>query len=212
MTVARELVRRYKTEYSRDPSQWSISATTPAAQSITLRPLQAADQDVSQEDIERLTEWRNRNCHYFLTDFRATPERTRNWVVSVAGPDFSRILFLLDTEDGVTFGHVGLCNIDEDRSYCELDDIVRGDGGPKGAMTAAVEALSRWALETLCLDHLWVRVIADNPAASFYERLGFRFVKDVPLLRNADDPTTLRWQEANASARAERYLRYMALR
>jgi RimJ/RimL family protein N-acetyltransferase len=213
MTRAKELVRRYKTKYPRDPSQWSISASTRAAQSVTLRPLQAAGQDVSDEDIERLTEWRNHNCQYFLTDFITTPQRTRNWVISIAGPDLSRILFLLDTADGVTFGHVGLCNIDEGRSYCELDNIVRGSGGPKGAMAAAVEALSRWTLETLRLEHLWVRVIADNPAVSFYERLGFQFVKDVPLVRHADGPNIMRWQEAHGpAATTERYLRYMALR
>jgi RimJ/RimL family protein N-acetyltransferase len=210
---ASELVHRFKTEYAGDPSRWSISATIRAGQSITLRPLQAAGQQISEEDIERLTEWRNRNSQYFLTDFTTTHERTRNWAISMAGPDLSRILFLLDTVDGVTFGHVGLCNIDEGKSYCELDNIVRGNGGPKGAMAAAVEALSRWTTETMRLQHLWVRVIADNPAVSFYERLGFQFVKDVPLVRHPDGPSSVRWQEAHDLAvTAKRYLRYMALR
>jgi RimJ/RimL family protein N-acetyltransferase len=213
VTGAKELVRRYKTEYPSDPSRWSISASTRTNQSITLRPLQAAGEHVSDRDIERLTVWRNDNSRYFLTDFIATPERTRNWVISAAGPDLSRILFLLDTPDGETFGHVGLCSIDEDKSYCELDNIVRGNGGPKGAMAAAVDALTRWTTEALGLKHLWVRVIADNPAVSFYERLGFQFVKDVPLVRHADGPNGWRWHEVgDPVVGAERYLRYMALR
>jgi RimJ/RimL family protein N-acetyltransferase len=219
MDSVEALIFRLKYESHLSPENTALSVAAPGGELIRMRPLPAVAEQVSPGDVALLTDWRNRNREYFLTNFIATEERTHQWVVGVIGPDLSRILFMLDDAVGQTFGHVGLCNIEPAASYAELDNIVRGDGGPKGAMAATVQALCGWTREALGLRRLAVRVMADNPAVGFYERLGFRFVKDTPLRKEQEADSLLRWvvvpEEAApslASSRpAERYLRYMEL-
>jgi len=218
MADGRAIIYRFKNEYHLDPEGLSLAAVTSTRERIRLRPLQAKREYISLEDVHLLTQWRNQNRQHFLTDFTATTERTFRWVAEIIGPDLTRILFMLDAADGTTFGHVGLYDIQQEQSYCELDNIVRGRGGPKGAMRAAVETLCLWARETLRLKNIWVRVMADNPAVSFYTQLGFRLVKDMPLLRQVEAGDFVRWVEmspssgrAKADPSPQRILRYMEL-
>ena len=209
MTAGADVIRRYKRDFHRDPEGLSLRVKTASGEAITLRPVQASAERVSERDVAVLTEWRNRNRRYFLTDFEATLEGTRRWLTSISGPDATRILFMIDRADGVTFGHVGLCNVRPAQRYAELDNVVRGGEGSPGAMTAAVTALANWARTTVGIEHLWVRVMADNPAVAFYESLGFRKVKDVPL-EYVQEGARGSWQErAHATGSANRYLRYM---
>jgi len=187
-------IARFKTGYAEDPAGCSLWATVSGAR-LRLRPLQSNPEHIAIRDIELLTQWRNQNHGRFLTDFEATPERTFRWLTVTAGPDLTRILFMLDSSDGRPFGHVGLCEIDPTRQYAELDNIVRGEGGPPGAMRAAVMSLTDWARNSLGLDHLAVRVMADNPAVGFYERLGYRFVRDIPVASGRE----LRFMERSAA-------------
>lgn len=172
-------IARLKRGYHDDPEGCSLWATV-SDDRVRLRPLQSIPEHIDARDIELLTRWRNQNRGRFLTDFEATPERTLHWLTALAGPDLTRILFMLDSSRGETFGHVGLCEIDPRRAYGELDNIVRGEGGPPGAMRAACATLSDWATSTLGLEHLAVRVMADNPAVGFYERIGYRHVRSLP--------------------------------
>jgi RimJ/RimL family protein N-acetyltransferase len=204
---ARQLIARYKRDYQRDPHQFELTAHTPGGEPIRLRPLQAADAHISAHDVTLLTKWRNQHRSSFLSDFEATEDRTRHWLTAVAGPDASRILFMVETADGLPFGHVGLCNVDD--TYGELDNIVRGGDGPRGAMLAAAGALCAWARSGLGLRQIGVRVMADNPAVGFYEKLGFRPVKDVALAYQGSAGEG-RWMEIDdRPAGADRYLRYM---
>jgi RimJ/RimL family protein N-acetyltransferase len=207
MTRPREVISRYKSQYHLDPEGLALRAWAATGEALRLRPLQPTPEQVSPRDVALLTQWRNQYRRYFLTDFVATNERTMRWLTSTAGPDSSRILFMVEASDGEPFGHVGLCSVDE--AYGELDNVVRGREGPKGSMAAAATAVCAWARSTLGLEQLWVRVMADNPAVGFYEKLGFRRVKDVPL-EYRGTPEEGNWMEmGNRAGIADRYLRYM---
>jgi len=214
MSGVEQLIYQFKNCYH---TSLSLTARTATGENVRLRPLQATAEYVRPEDVELLTEWRNRNRQYFMSDFTATIERTLHWLTQIAGPDLTRILFMLEASNH-SFGHVGLCNIEEERSYCEIDNVVRGCGGPRGAMSATVATLCRWARERLGLSDIWVRVMADNPSVAFYSRLGFRSVRDVPLERRIEGDL-VRWVEIGGDQRgterthqlAQRYLKYMRL-
>jgi RimJ/RimL family protein N-acetyltransferase len=204
MTGALEAVMRYRTEYLNDPQRWSLWSQAPSGERLRLRPLQAT---VTSQDVELLTEWRNRYREFFLTDFIATVPQTRAWLLET-GSDPSRILFMIETEGGSPFGHAGLCNLRPAEAYAELDNVVRGRDGPRGAMTAAVTTLCDWAASSLGVTALWVRVMSDNPAVSFYEKVGFRRAYDVALeFRHAGSKGV--WMERPDQRTADRYLRYM---
>lgn len=213
---ARDIVVQLKRDGLDRQRSLHLVAETTRGERVTLRPLPSSAQGISQADVQRLTTWRNQNRQFFLTDFEATRERTRRWLDEQAGPDPTRVLFMLDAADGTTFGHVGLCEIEARPGYCELDNIVRGEGGPKGAMLAATETLCGWATETLGLHDVWVRVMADNPAVGFYQKLGFSTVKDVLLRQSREGDGFVRWLEVGAAGSEPaipearlRYLRYM---
>lgn len=202
MTGWQALVRRYKTGYAADQQGLSIEARTRTGEAISLRPLQAISRLIPEQDISRLCEWRNQNPRSFLTDLKATPESTRRYATEIVGKAADRILFFVEDDQGRPFGHVGLDHIDPDHSYAELDNIVRGADGPRGAMRAAVEALCEWARRELGVEGFWVHVIADNPAVGFYEHLGFRQAKVIPLRPVNSSDGLVRWVEAAGAATA----------
>lgn len=150
-----------------------------------LRPVNSGS-EINNDDVARLTAWRNRFVTAFLNEFVATEPRTACWLRSTVAADDTRILFMCDDLSGRTFGYMGLAYIDWDKSYGEADAIVRGESAPrKGLMGEALLALLRWANSHLGLETLGVRVRSDNPALGFYFHLGFEEVARVPLVRTA---------------------------
>lgn len=82
---------------------------------------------------------------------------------------------------GRAVGYMGLDYIDWSRRYGEADAVVRGEDAPKGFMRNALLGLLSWARDSLDLTEIGVRVLSDNPAVGFYEGIGFRVVRTVPL-------------------------------
>jgi hypothetical protein len=152
----------------------------------TLRPVGTRPHSVRASDVEALTAWRNRFVTAFLTEFVATEERTRRWLMDVVGPSPTKILFMLDDMNGNTFGYMGLDYIDWERQYGEADAIVRGGDAPRGTMRIALTDLMTWAEHTLGLQSLGVRVRSDNPALAFYRSIGFADVRTEPLVRTEE--------------------------
>jgi RimJ/RimL family protein N-acetyltransferase len=206
------LVRRYKTGYAADPKGHSIEARTRTGEAISLRPLQAISRLIPDQDVRLLCQWRNQNPRAFLTDLQATPESTRRYATEILGKAADRILFFVEDDHGRPFGHAGLDHIDPGRSYAELDNIVRGGDGPRGAMRAAVEALCEWAGREFGIEDFWVHVIADNPAVGFYEHLGFRQMKVVPLRPRESSGGMVRWvNEPGAAPESAPQLRQLLM-
>ena len=164
-----------------------------------------------EDDVERLTEWRNRHVKSFLTEFHATRERTRDWLVNTVANDGGRALFMIEDGAGRIAGYIGLANIDWDRRTAEADSVVRGEPDRPGLMTASLRALLDWARQQLGIQRFSVRVLSDNPAVSFYERFGFSVRRSVPL-RPIKTDDCLAWEEtqdAGAGTSDDRVLLYM---
>lgn len=73
-----------------------------------------------------LTQWRNKSMKFFLTGFKATPERTKNWLLSSVIESNSKILYLVYADDRPV-GQFGLADISKSRA--ELDNAIRGEKG-----------------------------------------------------------------------------------
>jgi RimJ/RimL family protein N-acetyltransferase len=132
--------------------------------------------------IDSLFRWRRDNMAAFLTNFAATPEKTKAYLTSMSLSDAARILFLL--ADGERFvGHMGLCNITADSA--EIDNVVRGEvTSVSSFMVFAHIALLRWTFSNLNVPLVYLNVLADNiRAIRTYKRVGLVETSRTPLLR-----------------------------
>lgn len=178
-----------------------------------LRPVPFQLEGIASKDAKLITEWRNRYRGNFLTWFTATEERTKKWLKEQVIDKDDRILFMIQTLDGISFGHMGLTNFDFRNEICEYDNIIKGiDVRLPGIMTFAGRALLSWAFSELGVKRVFVRVFSDNiSAVKVYERCGFCPIKKVPLKR-IKEGDCIYWVETEESSTVvERYLSYMAL-
>jgi RimJ/RimL family protein N-acetyltransferase len=178
---------------------------------VFLRPVPTRAGWLNSADIRLLSEWRNRSKHAFLTEFEANEERTARWLIEVVGPDDTRILFMVkDARSGESVGYMGLASIDWAQGTGEADAVVRGSNTRPGAMKTALLTLLRWAHDCLGLRALGVRVRSDNPAVTFYQKVGFFEVRRVPL-RRSNKPDMVQWVEDESLPPGEPSLIHMAL-
>jgi RimJ/RimL family protein N-acetyltransferase len=175
-----------------------------------LRPVVTRSGSVSPADVRLITDWRNRFARSFLSEFVATEEQTASWLVENVGSDDTRILFMLETADGRTVGHMGLAFIDWETGYAETDSVVRAEPAPAGLATLALATMWRWGRAGLGLSRLGVRVRSDNSAIAYYEKAGFREVRRMPLRRRAGADGA-DWVEDPAADGAELSLVYLEL-
>jgi RimJ/RimL family protein N-acetyltransferase len=175
------------------------------SEGLRLRPVATMPERVDPDDVQCLTELRNRHPRAFLTEFEATPERKTKWLTKYVRQDRGRILFMVENTARERLGYIGLAFIDWDAKSGEADAIVSGGSSPRGAMKYSLLTLLLWAQGQLGLESLSVRVLADNPAVNFYRRLGFVETGVTPLVRvpNADGCA---WVEGRESSKAERDL------
>lgn len=179
--------------------------TIPNFKNYYLRPIPTKSISINSQDVLCLTEWRNRNEKAFLTEFIATTARTEGWLTKVVHNDDTCILFMLVDVDEFPIGYMGLGHIRWAESYGEADAVVRGNPSEKGLMTAAAVTLMSWARYQLGIHHLGVRVLSDNRALRFYNRLGFVETKRVPLIKH-EAGGQVNWIEDESCREPERYL------
>src|SRR5262249_7653402 len=65
----------------------------------------------TKADVQRLTEWRNRNPKSFQTEFVANDARTEKWLTDSVGKDDTRLLFMIEDSKKI-LGYVGIAFID----------------------------------------------------------------------------------------------------
>ena len=170
-----------------------------------LRPV-ATERDLqNSSDVSCFTYWRNRFVNSFLTEFVATEERTATWLAETVHPDDSKILFMIENTQQDRIGYMGLAYIDWANAYGEADAIVKGENAPKGLMSAALKTLLNWAKYQLGLETIGVRVLSDNPALTFYKKLGFEETARIPLKMTIAD-NSVSWVEDSTLLTSERYL------
>jgi hypothetical protein len=133
--------------------------------------------------VEELTRWRNKYKSFFQTQFVATAERTRAWLKNLVSSDPTRILFLIETNEGAHIGNYGLCEIAGESA--DLDGLLRGEpGGGPLLMQWASTSLIHWAYSCLKVKQLHGVVFSNNVMAlRFNLSLGFVVEREVPLYR-----------------------------
>jgi Acetyltransferase (GNAT) domain len=146
-----------------------------------LRPVTVAHLD-DQEIVQRLTDWRNRSMEKFLSQFVATPERTRNWMRNVLLKMQGQMLFLVCVNDQVV-GHYGFKNL----TFSEvlLDNALRGErvGHPKLFVWAG-QTLVQWLFREAAVQRVYAYVLADNAASIMMNKqIGFGGWQRYPLAK-----------------------------
>lgn len=163
-----------------------------------LRPLtkrNLIDNEKNRKMIRLLKEWREVNSKWFDV-FKVTEEGTKRWLREQVINAEDRILFWVQTLDGVLIGHMGLYRFDFKNQSCEIDNVIKGKQNiMPGIMTLAQKALMNWSFSKLELRALTLRVFFDNERAiALYHRCGFKKVRDIPL-KKVVKGDTIRWVE-----------------
>ncbi|PZM07417.1 GNAT family N-acetyltransferase [Rhizobium tubonense] len=137
--------------------------------------------------VSAMTEWRNQSMRFFLTQFTATPDRTKQWLKNVVLPAKDRILFVILDIEGEPIGNFGLANISSDT--VEVDNVLRRQHATsKNIMFYASVALIHWAFQALGVDRTQLHVFETNDRAlRLYKRLGFEVSEHFQLRRTERD-------------------------
>ncbi len=131
--------------------------------------------------IRQITAWRNRAKAAFLTQFTATPARTKAWLHEVVLSDDTRLMFLLYLRNQKLIGHTGFRNLTE--VSAEGDNQLRGErGGSQDFMMRAQIAICSWMFEALGIRQIHSRVLSNNDYAQvIHQKLGYVVDKYVDL-------------------------------
>ena len=135
--------------------------------------------------IGKLTKWRNLNVDAYPTQFVATINSTKAWMVDRLFAVEDRILFLVVDNKGSTLGHMGFNSCFNSDLFFEIDNVVRGEADEeKGIFSVAMICLMEWARKTINLDGFFLRVMDKNlNAIKFFK--SNEFVEDmrIPLIK-----------------------------
>lgn len=142
--------------------------------------------------LRNLTEWRNTNVEVYPTQFIATIESTRSWMIDRLLNVADRILFLVVDTHGNIMGHMGLNGCHNDRLFFEIDNVIKGcANSEKGLFSKALLSLMEWARKTINVDGFILRVMEDNPhAIEFYKKNNFHEEARIPLSKKVDKGLT----------------------
>jgi hypothetical protein len=143
-----------------------------------------ADND---EIVDSLVKWRQKYLHFFLTQFKPSRERTRNWLKNTVIIDDSRILFLVLDEDRQLTGNYGVCNICRDTA--ELDNTIRGEKrGDRRLMFYSELCLMNWLYNEVGVNEIYVQVCSSNTKAIEHHRsVGFSITAHYELIEKVVD-------------------------
>lgn len=139
-----------------------------------------------QRLIGDLARWRREHRTAFPSQFTVTEQGTARWLRSALLDIPDRILFLVCDRHGHRVGHLGFAGGLAGERALEVDNVVRGEPGQPGLMSAALRALISWAAQALGAHEIHLRVFEDNArAVAFYRQLGFADAGRIPLHRVA---------------------------
>lgn len=154
-----------------------------------MRPL--TSYHAEQFDVmEKLTDWRNSNMGNFLTNFVATPQRTRSWVQNVLLRTHGQMLWLIYDHTEALVGHFGFKNLTANSVL--LDNAIRGErqGHPRLFLFAG-KALVKWLWKTTSVQRIDGMVMSENVSAIMLNRqIGFIGWKRHPLVKRMQEGST----------------------
>ncbi|MBI4839069.1 MAG: GNAT family N-acetyltransferase, partial [Nitrospirae bacterium] len=190
-----KIIKEYKNAPEDIISAYCLPVKAHGENTGRLRPLTISSLEKKSE-IELLSDWRRSAQEWFPVQFKVTFEGTRNWLSKQVLQLEDRILFMVETAGGISLGHAGLFRFNFKKRSCEIDNIVRGRKEIlPGAMTHACNTLLNWAFETLDIETAYLRVVSNNErAVKLYNRLGFKEIQRVPLMK-VDEGEITRWIE-----------------
>ena len=149
-----------------------------------MRPFTLSDLN-SHEIIKKITSWRNKYKLFFLTQFQATPYRTKKWLEKVVLVQQNQLMFLIYNKENL-IGHYGFKDLDKHSAF--LDNAMRGErGGHPMLMKYAAIALMKWLFNVMCVDEIYGYTFANNAMGlRLNKELGFDFVDKYPLHKQAE--------------------------
>ena len=158
--------------------------------------------------IATLGRWREAAADAFPTRFPVSEEGTARWLRAGVLDVEDRILFLVLDRHGRPVGHLGFAGGLAGDGELEVDNVVRGEDGQPGLMSAALAALLEWAHHVLAPREVHLRVFADNArAVGFYERLGFRRDSLLDLVHTEGPDGRVAYVPAGDAPAERRFLR-----
>lgn len=137
----------------------------------------AEDMDI----VADLTAWRQKFMRFFLTQFEATPARTKVWLDNVMLPSTDRLLFTICLPNGQMVGNFAVCNIADNSG--ELDNLIRGrKGGDPRLIYYCELALLCWMFLFLDYRSANLHVFSNNrPTIRLHTSVGFSVANSIPL-------------------------------
>lgn len=135
--------------------------------------------------IEKMTDWRNQYKTFFLSQFNATPARTKQWLEKVVLSNPSQLLFLIYYGE-ILMGQYGFKELDGDSAF--LDNLLRGErGGHPLLMKYAVSALVEWLFDVMQVNMVYGYTFANNAMALKLNRdVGFSCTEKFPLQKQVE--------------------------
>ena len=146
-----------------------------------LRPINKHDLE-NPKLVNALTDWRNANMEMFLTNFKATPERTLKYLEKIVSKHSNQTLFVI-FEGSELVGQVGW------KDLCDQSAIM--DNGMKGARTKnpkiliyAHQTLANWLFENSQIDYILGWLFTDNiPGIMMNKKIGWDQWIKYPLIK-----------------------------
>lgn len=178
-----------------------------------LRPVIADFETAMPDCVALFSSWRAENPSLSPARFPITCDRTRNWLQKLVIDNDNRIVFMVQSVNGVYVGHIGLAAFDDAHSAAEIDSVLKGTktGYPR-MMEYALRALVDWGKRALGLCHITLEVLWDNQhAIEYYKRCGFSEETLIPLEKEMFDDE-IKWHPCADLKRRDAEKYYLCMR
>jgi RimJ/RimL family protein N-acetyltransferase len=139
--------------------------------------------DFSNETIELLTKWRNKNWDGFNTKFNAKFDTTKTWLEKIIF-DKQQILFLI-IYDGEKIGNMGIACYDESDDCIWMENFIKGKSNvAPGIMEYVEKFFLKWIFDEFNNSKIKFYVFSDNfKTIRLHEKCGFLTLGTIPLKR-----------------------------
>ena len=153
---------------------------------VTLRAVPSVLEGDASNDAQLMAAWRNNNKESFFSWINATEQSTTTWLENFYNDNDEDIIFMVETNEKIPFGHLSLYNFSQDGRSCEFGRVVRGLSiGPNGGLTLATQFLLSWAVSNFGVERIFLEVFEDNSkATALYERCGFSVIERIALRKS----------------------------